>query len=85
VNGRARHGELTRLLSGAVQSRTELSSGYLFAIPVDLISLSLAAEWISLERRCCPFLSFRLEVPADGTVFHIAVEGEEGTSCVLCF
>ena len=41
-------------------------------------SLATAAEWIGLERRCCPFFRFVLEVPAGEPVCHLTVDGEEG-------
>lgn len=34
-----------------------------------------AAEWITLERRCCPFLSFRLEFDAEPPTIRLRLVG----------
>lgn len=33
------------------------------------------AEWITLERRCCPFLSFRLEFDAEPPAIRLRLVG----------
>jgi hypothetical protein len=35
------------------------------------------AEWITLERRCCPFLSFRLEFDAEPPSIRLRLVGGE--------
>jgi hypothetical protein len=35
------------------------------------------AEWITLERRCCPFLSFSLEFEADSPSIRLRLVGGE--------
>jgi hypothetical protein len=50
----------------------------------DAARLDLAAlgEWIALERRCCPFLYFRLDLePADKTA--LALTGGQGVKEIL--
>jgi len=59
---RARHQELTRLLRGAVLEQRELDDGYGFRIATDRMDLSQVAEWAVLERRCCPFFTFTMEL-----------------------
>ena len=39
-----------------------LPEGYAFCLPVEPNTLRKTVEFISLERLCCPFLSFALEV-----------------------
>ena len=48
-------------LREAITERRELSDGYTFRLNGELMSLLDAARWVSLERLCCPFLTFRLE------------------------
>jgi len=43
-----------------VREVRELPDGYAFRLPADAKLLSRAGEWISLERRCCPFFDFEL-------------------------
>jgi hypothetical protein len=51
------------------QSREELSDGYAFRLPADPVLFQQAAEWVALERRCCPFVQFALEWKEDDTVW----------------
>lgn len=57
---RWRHGELLGRLRTAATERRELPDGYAFCLGSEL-PLAELAEWISLERRCCPFFGFRVE------------------------
>jgi hypothetical protein len=49
-----------------ITGQTELVNG--FELSFDAVSLDFAAlgEWIALERRCCPFLHFRLDIEPAG-------------------
>lgn len=58
---RARHREVTRTLLLQAGAPRELPDGYAFAVGADPASLELAAEFVSRERICCPFLEFRIE------------------------
>jgi len=48
-------------LQDAITDRRELRAGFAFRLDGELISLMDAAQWISLERLCCPFLTFQLQ------------------------
>lgn len=37
---------------------TELENGYQYGFPGDAETLRLINEWVSMERKCCPFLTF---------------------------
>src|SRR5207247_10557408 len=41
-----------------------------------------AAEWISLERHCCPFLNFGLELKDDGDV-SLSLTGSDAVRALL--
>lgn len=45
----------------AAKGIQELQNGVSLTFPPDSILFRDVAEWISLERRCCPFLEFALE------------------------
>src|SRR5262249_46422877 len=63
---RKRHQSLSIELRGIVQEIRELPDGYAFRFPADEATIQKAAEWITLERRCCPFLDFGLDVGREG-------------------
>ena len=73
---RARHHELSRSLFAAVEATSELPNGYAFRLPpAKIVS---AAEWISFERKCCPFFAFELEQAKDGGPLWLRITGSEG-------
>ena len=57
---RQRHDELLDRLRAAITERRELADGYAFNLGA-AFPLADLAEWISLERRCCPFFGFTVE------------------------
>jgi len=46
----------------------ELPDGIALRFTADAAAFVQLAEWISLERRCCPFLEFTLEWKGDDSV-----------------
>jgi hypothetical protein len=78
---RARYQELTRKLLDAVKEQKELPDGYGFRMPAE--SLTTAAEWVSLERLCCPFFTFELEQSRDGGPLWLRVKGPEGVKAFI--
>jgi hypothetical protein len=79
---RSRHGELITRLRGAIQNRRELPDGYSYDLDAGKVTLQEVAEWITAERRCCPFLSFELAVKDDGST-RLTLEGPVGTKDIL--
>lgn len=73
---RARYQEITKTLLTTVQEKAELKNGYGFRLPA--MSLMSAAEWISLERRCCPFFTFEVEQARDQGPVWLRVTGSDG-------
>lgn len=78
---RTRHTEMTRSLLKEAK-RTELRNGYLFTIDRDKVSAADLAEWTADEARCCPFLDFRLDLPAQGPL-QIRLEGGRDVKAFL--
>jgi hypothetical protein len=75
---RAAHFALTKALFGAaVQERRELSNGYSFRFDAD--QLERVAHFAANERRCCPFLSFTLELMPGGGPLWLRLTGPQGT------
>ena len=78
---RARHQELSRTLLAAVQEKSELRNGYAFRLPSS--ALMTAAEWVSFERKCCPFFAFTLEQPKDLGPLWLRITGSEGVKAFI--
>ncbi|SRR6266436_6892273 len=75
---RERYNQLTGKL---VQARTEikeLADGYAFRLKSEEVSLLDLGEWISAERKCCPFFSFEIEVQRDSGPLWLKLRGADG-------
>lgn len=59
----------------------ELPNGYAFSFANDEIWMTVA-EFVDLERRCCPFFAFALEREMKGTV-TLRLTGPEGTKAFI--
>jgi hypothetical protein len=66
-----------RLLKSLLGTR-ELADGYAFVLDGDRISVADLATWIDLERRCCPFFDFHLELRRDNGPVTLRLTGREG-------
>jgi hypothetical protein len=65
-------------LYAAVVEVQELPDGYAFRLPTDPEMLLLVAEDLNMERLCCPFLRFTLEIEPNGGPFWLRFTGGEG-------
>jgi hypothetical protein len=61
----------------------ELSNGFVFRFPLRESILQDLAEIIDLERKCCPFLNFRLELESGNDFVSLEMTGDEGTKEVI--
>ena len=84
---RERHQKLGRMLRSAVVEKTELETGYVFALDLGRLPLDSAgapfcvvevAEWVDLESRCCPFFSFGIDVEPKGRTVRLRLTGGKG-------
>jgi hypothetical protein len=66
---RERQRELLALMRTSAQDRVDLPDGYALRLPTDARLVTQAAEWIGLERRCCPFVRFELDWGTDDRVW----------------
>src|SRR2546426_194753 len=78
---RERHRELLGLLSSAFRGYRELADGYSFQLADDDRVFLQAAEWMTLERRCCPFLRMALKDGTEGIWLDLA--GEPGVKTFI--
>jgi hypothetical protein len=75
---RGRYGHLVEALRHALQERRELPDGYAFQMNIKQIGTNQLAEWIELERKCCPFFGFEIRwTPQNGAVW-LHLSGPEG-------
>jgi hypothetical protein len=70
-------------LQEAIKDRRELSDGYIFRLNSDLMSLVDAAQWISLERLCCPFLKFQLQAIGSDRDYWLTLQGPPGAKTIV--
>ena len=74
---RATHVATIKKLFRSVQSKHDLADGYAFELPNDSDILVTAAEFISLERLCCPFFGFELQVEREGGSVWLSLTGRD--------
>ena len=70
-----------RLFCQEVQERQEIPGGYAFRFSAE--AFDDVARFVSNERRCCPFLSFTIEVSPENGTLWLRLAGPEGTRAVL--
>ena len=62
----------------STQKVRELPDGYCFELPKESDVLLSAAQFIALERLCCPFFGFEIEVEREGGSVWLSLTGREG-------
>lgn len=62
----------------SIERLRELPDGYTFRLPNDPEVLMTAAKFIALERLCCPFFGFSLQIESEGGAVWLALTGGEG-------
>jgi hypothetical protein len=65
---RERYAALRSAMKAAVRGVEELPDGYALRLTSDADVFGKVAEWITLERRCCPFLTVALRWAETDTV-----------------
>ena len=70
--------EVGTQLYAAVQEVQEMPDGYAFRLPSTSEMLLLVAEDLTLERLCCPFIHFTLDIAPNGAPFWLRYTGGEG-------
>ena len=78
---RARYHDLVSRLCAAMWDRRELPDGYSYSLDSSQITLQEVSEWIAMERLCCPFLIFQLEVAGEAS--GLTMRGPDGVKALL--
>src|SRR5690242_14760589 len=71
------HIENTKQLLGMLQVIEERPDGYALKLPLDSTILLKATQFIDLERLCCPFFGFSLELAPNDSSFWLRLTGPE--------
>jgi hypothetical protein len=71
--------ELMPAMRKLVKSVKELPDGFAFELPPETAAIQLAAEWVTNERLCCPFLDIALRIEREHGKFWLQLTGREGT------
>ncbi len=80
---RERYRSLRRFLGEDSMEARELEDGYAFRHSSEAGVLLALAEYVSLERLCCPFFDFAIEVGRDGGEVWLRMTGPGGAKGVL--
>jgi len=75
---RVRHEQLSKKLREARVEIKELSDGFAFRLQAGAVSLAELAEWVSGERKCCPFFDFGIDFEGDGGPLWLELKGKDG-------
>ena len=78
---RTRYTDLFKRIHAAITDRRELADGYVFRLNGESLSLPDVAQWISLERLCCPFFTFQLQTK--GGDYWLTLQGPDGAKAII--
>ncbi|HEX8734849.1 MAG TPA: hypothetical protein VF721_05955 [Pyrinomonadaceae bacterium] len=76
---REREQQILQKLMQAVLERKALADGYGFRFASDDDLLREITEMIILERKCCPFLDFKITLESGNGDIRVEITGAEGT------
>ena len=79
---REMHISTSRELFSGLEEIQGLSNGYKFRLNMSN-AIVKAADFISLEKLCCPFLNFSLEVEAENGPVWLGLTGREGVKAFV--
>jgi hypothetical protein len=80
---RETHLKTSREIFSHIREVRELPDGYEFRMADEENFLVRIADFISLERLCCPFLAFGLDVEAEGGSVKLLLTGREGVKAFI--
>ena len=83
MTDRPRYDHLTKRLRLAIRNRSEIRDGYRFKLDGRAFSLPEVADWISMERLCCPFLTFQLSISGNRSDWDLRLTGPAGVKALL--
>jgi hypothetical protein len=72
------HPDLTARLVAAVLEKRELAEGFQFRLDAEKVPVNAIGEWIELERKCCPFFGFQVEIEPEHGAIWLQLNGRTG-------
>lgn len=75
---RERKKEVGKILRSALIGIREIDQGFEFEYPADLETYREAADFVPLERACCPFFEFGIRLEPAGGRLRVSLTGPEG-------
>jgi len=75
------HLAASRELFSQIRETRELSNGYEFHFDPNL--LKKLADFVALEKLCCPFLNFVIEIEAENGPVWLRLTGREGVKAFI--
>jgi hypothetical protein len=78
-----RYKDLFRRVQAAIIGRRELEDGCAFRLDGGSVSLPDVAQWISLERLCCPFFTFQLQTKAGEPDCWLTLQGPHDAKAII--
>jgi hypothetical protein len=67
----------------AVRERNNLEDGYAYRLDSDGITLPEVAEWMTMERLCCPFLTLQVSAAGNQRDWILTLTGPDGVKALL--
>lgn len=80
---RKRYEAMRAKIDAALTRIVEVDHGYEIHLLGDDTMLALVADWIALERRCCPFFEFTVGIGGLGSSIRVALTGSQGVKRFL--
>jgi hypothetical protein len=82
-SARDRYHALRNRIREAVRNRSDLADGFAFRLDESTVPLTDVAEWVDMERRCCPFLTIQISVTGGEPGWVLSLTGPAGTKAIL--
>jgi uncharacterized phage protein gp47/JayE len=80
---RSAHARLTRAITQAIEEKKELPDGYAFRLAPGKISAEQLAQWIDLEKKCCPFFGFEIHWEKENGPLSLHLTGNDGVKALI--
>lgn len=75
---RERQQVLMKSFHASIQETQEMDDGYSFRLAATTETILLIAEFIAIERLCCPFFNFAMEAGPPDAPLTLRIGGREG-------
>ena len=80
---RQRYQSLRSRLEASVTGVEEIENGYVLQLRRSGLSADELAEWVELERKCCPFLELIIDPATAERPLSLRVTGREGVKAFI--